>query len=122
MSEQLLEELENLGIDAEGYVSLTDTLTPRHLRYLDLVRDSHAIEGDHPLHRYPDGVVEASGRPILYVARESSLGSGRSTDIADLVRTLACRADARYLAVFRPGNTTFSRLGFFRSPHRPSPL
>lgn len=122
MSEQLLEELDNLGIDAEGYVSLTDTLTPRHLRYLDLVRDSHAIEGDHQLHRYPDGVVEASGRPILYVARENSLGSGRSTDIADLVRTLACRADARYLAVVRPGKTTLYRIGFFESSEVHAPL
>jgi len=87
------------GVTAESAVDLGDVPGPRHVRYLDLVRSGESDE------LLPDAVVESGGVPLVYVVRHDTLGSKQSDphQLAQLVRVLACRADARYLAVVEPG-------------------
>lgn len=90
---------EKAGVQIDSVVDLNDVSGPRHVRYLDLIRSS---DSDEPL---PDAVVESSGVPLVYVVRHDTLGSapGDQQALEQLVRVLACRADARYLAVLEPG-------------------
>ena len=87
------------GVQIDSVVDLNDVSGPRHVRYLDLIRSN---DTDEPL---PDAVVESSGVPLIYVVRHDTLGSapGDQQALKQLVRVLACRADARYLAVLKPG-------------------
>ena len=87
------------GVQIDSVVDLNDVSGPRHVRYLDLIRSN---ETDEPL---PDAVVESSGVPLVYVVRHDTLGSssGDQQALKQLLRVLACRADARYLAVLEPG-------------------
>jgi hypothetical protein len=90
---------EKAGVQEESIVDLTEVSGPRHVRYLDLIRSN---DHDEPL---PDAVVESSGAPLVYVVSLHTLGSapGDQQALKQLVRVLACRADARYLAVIEPG-------------------
>lgn len=90
---------EKAGVQIDSVVDLNDVSGPRHVRYLDLIRSN---DTDEPL---PDAVVESSGVPLVYVVRHDTLGSapGDQHALKQLVRVLACRADARYLAVLEPG-------------------
>jgi len=87
------------GITAESTVDLSGVPGPRHVRYLDLIRSDDSDE------LLPDVVVESGGIPFVYFVRHDTLGSKRGDphELAQLVRVLACRADARYLAVVEPG-------------------
>jgi hypothetical protein len=103
----MIEFLEHQGIPEESYILLDAAPSPRNLRYRDLLRTSdatlhHSASSDSLL---PDAVVESAGQPVLYLLRQDRLGDDASSNhlLADLLRTLACRADARFLAVTRPG-------------------
>lgn len=87
------------GVQIDNVVDLNDISGPRHVRYLDLIRRN---DTDEPL---PDAVVESSGVPLVYIVRRDTLGSasGDQQALKQLIRVLACRADARYLAVLEPG-------------------
>jgi len=87
------------GITAESTVDLGGVPGARHVRYLDLIRSDDSDE------LLPEVVVESGGIPLVYFVRHDTLGSKRSDphELAQLVRVLACRADARYLAVVEPG-------------------
>lgn len=87
------------GVTAESTVDLGGIPGPRHVRYLDLIRNDDSDE------LLPDAVVESGGVPLVYFVRHDTLGSKRVDphELAQLVRVLACRADARYLAVVEPG-------------------
>lgn len=93
------EWFQRAGVHADSVVYLSDAPGPRHVRYLDLIRGDDVNE---PL---PDAVVESAGVPLLYVVRQDTLGSTPSDSytLLRLLRVLACRADARYLAVLLPG-------------------
>ena len=61
-----------------------------------------------------EGVVEVSGKAALYVVRSSvPAPRGAEASIVQLMRSLACRADAGHLAVVRPGTMTVYRVGFY---------
>lgn len=92
--------LADIGVPQKFTVAL-DVAKPNasHVRYLDLVGVQSAT---------PDAVVESNGYPVLYVVHQDSLGERANAveldaRLSDLLWTLACRADARYLAVIRPG-------------------
>jgi hypothetical protein len=90
---------DQVGLRESDFIDLnTDRPRDDHIRYLDLV-DS----GDHVR---PDFVVENNGYPILYVVRQDHLGATETDSdqqLNDLMWRLACRADARHLAVVKPG-------------------
>lgn len=102
---QLLE----YGIPAEAVVEFGSTPTAREVRYLDLFKSGKASEV------LPAGVIESAARPAVYFKVEHSLGSKplSPSGLQDLIRTLACRADARFLAVLSPGVVTVYKIGFF---------
>jgi hypothetical protein len=79
-------------------------------QYLDLFKSS-GYPGTETL---PTGVIESAARPAVYVRVNDLLGSAplAATDLQDLIRTLACRADARFLAVISPGTVTVYKIGF----------
>lgn len=88
-----------IGVTPESAVDFSAEASPRHIRYLDLLGDDGTTD------LLPDAVVESAGVPLVYVVRLDTLGSrpADTTALAQLVRVLACRADARYLAVLEPG-------------------
>jgi hypothetical protein len=99
----LFELLQDVGVDQDSILSLAGPATPRHIRYVDLL---HADDDTSVPAVLPDAVIEAAGSPIMYVVRQDRLGDANETAwrLAELVRALACRADARFLAVVRPGS------------------
>lgn len=111
--------VERLGVPAESFVDFRERPSARHLRYMDLLSASQG--------RTPDGlaslegVVEVSGKAALYVVR-SSVPAPRGADasIVQLMRSLACRADAGHLAVVRPGTMTVYRVGFYADGQAPA--
>lgn len=108
----LYKELNAAGVLPDSLVRLDETATPRHIRYLDLVGG-----GDDRKKVLPDAVIESSGQPYLYVVRRDRLGdSGHAqTHLAELIRILACRSDARFLAVVKPGSIDVYPVGLFES-------
>ena len=110
---------ERLGVPAEAFVDFQDRPSARHLRYMDLLPASQVPTADGQASL--EGVVEVSGKATLYVVR-SSLPAPRGMDasIVQLMRTLACRADASHLAVVRPGTMTVYRVGFYADGQTPT--
>ncbi|MBN2976397.1 HsdM family class I SAM-dependent methyltransferase [Pseudomonas lactucae] len=97
--DNLQDWLAKAGVTSESTVDLGGISGPRHVRYLDLLPSGDNQE------LLPDAVVESGGVPLIYVVRHDTLGSERANtaELSQLVRVLACRADARYLAVVEPG-------------------
>ena len=106
----LSESLRQAGVLPDSVVPLHETPGPKHIRYLDLVRIGDV--GGTPL---PDAVIESSGQPFLYVARADVLGAAfqHEESLGTLVRLLACRSDARYLAIVYPGRMDVYPVGVF---------
>jgi hypothetical protein len=105
--------LEILGVSPEAFVSFDSLPTARHLRYMDLLQSPAGVPAGEPV-LLPEGVVEVGGKAAVYVIRAHLLEGGEaSAQVAALTRTLACRADAAYLAVISPGVTTIYQVGFF---------
>ncbi|WP_425252955.1 N-6 DNA methylase [Janthinobacterium sp. NFX145] len=115
----LFEMLRASGIDRDSIVSFDGNPTPRHIRYLDLI--SSTANGKAP-GNFPDAVVETAGAPVIYIVRHDRLGdttaeaSGR---LSELVRVLACRADARFLGVVRPGGITVYSISLLNDVPQP---
>lgn len=99
MDSRLQDWLIKAGVSLESAVDFNAEAGPRHIRYLDLLGDDGTTD------LLPNAVVESGGVPLVYVVRLDTLGSRPvdATALAQLVRVLACRADARYLAVLEPG-------------------
>lgn len=104
-------ELLEYGIPAEAVVEFGVTPTAREVRYLDLFKDA----GNNEPETLPTGVIESAARPAVYFKANGGLGSARiaPAELQDLIRTLACRADARFLALISPGVVTVHKIGFF---------
>ena len=111
---ELYAELNAAGVMSDSIVRFDETATPRHIRYLDLLGEIESDSSDTVL---PDAVIESAGQPYLYVVRRDRLGdSGNAQpDIAALIRILACRSDARFLAVVKPGSIDVYPVGLFES-------
>jgi hypothetical protein len=110
---------ERLGVPAEAFVDFQERPSARHLRYMDLLSASQGPTADGQASL--EGVVEVSGKAALYVVR-SSVPAPRGADasIVQLMRSLACRADAGHLAVLRPGTMTVYRVGFYADGQTPA--
>ena len=107
------DELLEYGIPAEAVLEFGAKPTAREVRYLDLFKAAGDIQTD----ALPTGVIESAARPAVYFKSNGSLGSAPITpaELQDLIRTLACRADARYLALISPGVVTVYKIGLFDS-------
>lgn len=117
MRASLDEALHRLGVLSEAFVDFSHAPTARHLRYMDLLRRDEGGPGA----TLPDGVVEVSGKAAVYIVRGELLaGPSAYQHLAQLTRTLACRADAAYLAVMQPGSTTIYRVGFYSEGQPPT--
>lgn len=110
---------ERLGIPTEAFVDFQERPSARHLRYMDLLSASQGPPADGQVSL--EGVVEVSGKAALYVVR-SSVPAPRGADasLVQLIRSLACRADAGHLAVIRPGTMTVYRVGFYAEGQTPA--
>lgn len=106
-------ELLTYGIPEEAVVEFGAMPTPREVRYLDLFK----ADGDSETGALPSGVIESAARPSIYFKVSGGLGNAvlPEAELQDLIRTLACRADARYLALIRPGVVTVYKVGFFET-------
>lgn len=104
-------ELLAYGIPAATVVEFGATPNAREVRYLDLFKAADDVE----MIALPSGVIESAARPAVYLKTNGGLGSTQITqaELQDLIRTLACRADARYLALISPGVVTVYKIGFF---------
>jgi len=106
----LYKELNTAGVIPDSVVHFDGTATPRHIRYLDLLGRS-----DNSDTVLPDAVIESAGQPYLYVVRHDRLGDAarNQSRLAELIRVLACRSDARFLAVVSPGSIDVYPVGLF---------
>lgn len=95
------EFLTNNPLQEDACVFLDEPASYRNLRYLDLLHQQ-------PNAQLPDAVVEVNGQPLLYLIQQDMLGGTEksSLELAEVLRTLACRADARFLGVVTPGTIT----------------
>jgi hypothetical protein len=116
--DELIAELMRSGAVQDSIVRFDGALNPRHIRYVDLMQADEKSGNC-----LPDAVVEAGGQPFVYVVRRDQLGAANPLHagrLAELVRVLACRSDARYLGVVSPGSLEIYPLGIFT--HIPRPL
>jgi N-6 DNA Methylase len=112
--------LRRLGVPDEGFVDFGNSPTARHLRYMDLLPGAgrRVPPTDAAL---PEGVIEVSGKAALYVIRQELLaGPLERQRLAQLMRTVACRADAAYLAVVNPASCYVYRVGFYADGELPA--
>ena len=95
------EFLKKNPLPEDSCVFLDEPASYRNLRYLDLLHQQ-------PDAMLPDAVVEVNGQPLLYLIQQDLLGGAATSqlDLAEVLRTLACRADARFLGVVTPGIIT----------------
>ncbi|MGB4116806.1 MAG: N-6 DNA methylase [Polaromonas sp.] len=109
----LAAELLAHGIPADAVVEFGAEPKAREVRYLDLFK----AHGDTEKGVLPAGVIESAARPAVYFRADGGLGGAElsRSELQDLIRTLACRADARYLALISPGVVTVYKIGFFDS-------
>src|SRR5450830_274035 len=82
----------------DACIFLDEAASYRNIRYLDLL---HAKSDSH----LPDAVIEVNGQPLMYLMRQDYLGSQANSkfNLGETIRTLACRADARFLGIVTPG-------------------
>ncbi|GHU17528.1 hypothetical protein FACS189475_01480 [Betaproteobacteria bacterium] len=109
------EVVDRLGVPRDACIDLHEVPTARHLRYMDLM--SPSVQAG----ELPDGVIEVSGKAVLYVVRDSLMaGATKDAQLVQLIRTLACRADAAYLAVVNSVTTTIYPIGFYQDGEIPA--
>lgn len=108
---------ERLGVPPESFVSFRDHPSAKHLRYMDLL--GQVREPGNAPESTLEGVVEVSGKAVLYVMQGALLApSVTDSVLLQLMRSLACRADADHLAVVGPGVMTVYRIGFYPDGHQ----
>lgn len=109
---------ERLGVPSDSFVDFRERATARHLRYMDLLPSARRNIEDSEVAL--EGVVEVSGKAALYVLRGPLLTQTSADEpVVQLMRSLACRADAGHLAVVRPGTMTVYRIGFYADGQLP---
>ncbi|KPF65942.1 hypothetical protein IP84_17305 [beta proteobacterium AAP99] len=114
----LVDALQKLCVPPESIVDFGQEASARHLRYIDLLPAERPSAAADPL---PEGAVEVSGKAALYVVRRELLeGPIEGQKLAQLMRTVACRADAAYLAVIGAASTTVYRVGFYADGTMPA--
>ncbi len=94
-------------------VCLLSEPSAKNIDYLDLVNQSR-LKFVRPLSVQVDAVVESSGQAIAYVIRADSLTKAVRTNpdaLKKLRHDLACRGDAEYLLIWRPGELEVFSIG-----------
>jgi len=109
---ELISSPETFGIPEGMLLRLDEDAGHRQLQYLDLIPGSWSIGAVELL---PDAVLETNGRAVVYLIADSPARNltGNQTALHLLRETLACRGDARYLGVIKPGVLDVYPLGFF---------
>lgn len=108
----LVSTLQKLCVPSESFVDFAQPPSARHLRYMDLMPSGSRSNA--PDETFPEGVIEVSGKATLYVIRQELMaGPSEQKKLAQLLRVVACRADAAYLAVLSPASTSIYRVGFY---------
>ena len=105
-------ELECFGAPSHD-VRLLSESSAKNIDYLDLINQPQ-LKFVRPLSAPVDAVVESSGQAIAYVIRADSLAKAAKTNPDALKRLrhdLACRGDAEYLLVWRPGELMVFSVG-----------
>lgn len=116
-TDDLVSQLISAGVAEASIVRFDQKATPRHLRYLDLLK-----AGDKADATGPDALVESDGQPQIYVVRQDRLGDSQSTNrqaLSELMRVLGCRSDARFLVVVKPGSLDVYPVGVFTTAPQP---
>ncbi|MCC7312441.1 MAG: N-6 DNA methylase [Sulfuritalea sp.] len=109
---ELISSPETFGIPEGMLLRLDEDAGHRQLPYLDLIPGSWSVGAAELL---PDAVLETNGRAVVYLIADSPTRNltGNQTALHRLRETLACRGDARYLGVIKPGVLDVYPLGFF---------
>lgn len=120
MNEDLATDLGEFGA-IESTVRWLDEATPLNIAYLDLI-PSGTTRPQRANDVWPTAVVEVGGLASAYVLRADRLTGTPDISESSLNRlrhNLACRGDAEYLAVWKPGELTLYNLDL--SPELPAP-
>lgn len=112
MSFDLRRELERFGAP-RGDVVLLSEPGARNIRYLDLIPQPR-LKAWRPMPVPIDAVVESAGQAVAYVVRADipSRAQGLNPSNLKLLRhNLACRGDAEFLLVWKPGQIEVFAVG-----------
>jgi len=102
----LFEHPGHFGIAPSALVRLDSPSHYAQVPYLDLVEKSTSGLG----------VIEDQGNPVVYLLNQAPVeASVNAYSLESLIQTLACRADARYLAVAQPGRLAIYPIGLAMS-------
>lgn len=105
-------DLLNFGAN-ESCIRWLDRASAKNIAYLDLIRNPN-ITPANPDELLPEVVVERDSQALAYILRADSLASDDSDNKALLLKlrkNLACRADAKYLGIWRPGELEIYPIG-----------
>jgi N-6 DNA Methylase len=111
----LFAKLQQHGIAPEILVHLDSKLTHKHAAYLDLVAGPDCDWVKQGL-----TVIEDQGNALLYVLPAEALNKYEDK-LREWLNVLACRGDARYLAVAHPGRLDFYTLHMRATGEEPQP-
>lgn len=111
----LFAKLQQHGIAPETLVRLDGELTHQHAAYLDLVAGPDCEWVKQGL-----TVIEDQGNALLYVLPAEALNN-KEDKLREWLNVLACRGDARYLAVARSGKLDFYSLHLRANGAEPKP-
>ncbi|MDO3388118.1 N-6 DNA methylase [Gilvimarinus sp. SDUM040013] len=98
MKSNFIKSVEGFGVSARE-ILLFDSSDPRLIDYLSLVSDD-------PSSPQLSGVIEASGRPLIYLLDAQNLSkspSDSTEQVHQALNVLACRGELAYLAVVYAG-------------------
>lgn len=120
MQELLASDLGKFGA-IEPSIRWLGEASPQNINYLDLIPSSatRPIDKDD---LWPSAVIETSGIASAYVLRADALSQTPldSTRLNRLRHNLACRGDAEYLVVWKPGELHLYRLDLSKALPEPA--
>ena len=119
MTLDLRQELGRFGAPSQDVYLLSES-TAENIDYLDLINQPR-LKFVRPLSVPVDAVIESSGQAIAYVVRADNLATAsekRPETLKKLRHDLACRGDAEYLLVWRPGELEVFSIGLSRDAPR----
>lgn len=117
MALDLRQELERFGAPRQD-VRLLSESSAKNIGYLDLI-DQPDLRFVRPLSVSVDAVIESAGQAVAYVVRADNLAAASRIERDALKRLrhdLACRGDAEYLLVWRPGELEIFSIGLSDDP------
>ena len=118
MTSDLLKNPRQYGIAPNTLIRLDGQPSPDHAAYLDLIDSRNQSWSNQGL-----AVIEDQGNALLYLLPADAPQCRQRGGLGDLINILACRGDARYVAVVHPGRLDFYplRLQLAGEPHATYP-